>query len=295
MVTSSSDIIAAFGSEKGKVVLQNGHAVAYVMAGSSNAPNSFVLIPGAPGSFRDFRFLVPGLVSDSFNVIAFDVPGCGLSSANAAGGPFMTNASAIDALVEALDEGPLATTTDGHPRRCFLVGHSFGGGSVLHIAPRLKHVALGGLALLAPSGFRHHKHARPVFVTQFIYWLLTWSIVTRVLATTILRFVFVQLSGFSNRLTNDEITTSTQRVATFDFGLAKQSAEVLAAKSTPVFLAYATNDPIIEQEIGQEIATVLRPSVKLVYSTGGHHPQRTHADEIAAALAKWAKEAVETK
>ncbi|CAK4630581.1 hypothetical protein LEN26_011350 [Aphanomyces euteiches] len=267
------------------MTLQNGFDVWFASYGSPHALNTFVLVHGGAGSHLDFQYLSPHLVQDNVNVVAVDLPGNGLTSANAAGGIDLTENRIVDALVELID----AMRKRDPQRRIFLVGHSLGGMTAMQVAAKPSmNEALAGLALLNSGGFRPHVGGRPYWLVRLLYRSLVVSSFVRVVMSFVVHFVLVYVMGFAASKTKDEAVFTFHRGGTLDFSRIKSSAQAISKSTLPTFLATALNDRIIEKEISDEVCAVLKPAVRIEYPSGGHNIQKTRATDLAAALVSWA-------
>ncbi|KAF0686400.1 Aste57867_21771 [Aphanomyces stellatus] len=77
----------------------------YASHGALEAANMFVMLHGAAGSHSDFRHLAPLVARhDDIRVVAFDLPGNGLTSADAAGGVHLSQDSVVAATQEAITQ-----------------------------------------------------------------------------------------------------------------------------------------------------------------------------------------------
>ncbi|CAK4677218.1 unnamed protein product [Aphanomyces euteiches] len=253
-----------------KVTLSNGYDVWYARYGAVDALHTYFLVHGGAGSHEDFNELSPLLVRDNFNVIAIDLPGSGLSDAEAAGGDRLTEETLIQTTMEVI-----RLLEAQNPRRRFIfVGHSFGGGTLMQAAARGKYQSLVGLALLNSSGFQPHNVTRPYGPKYVMCQLLFTSPVARFFLSYILYF-----EGHAFMY---------QRGGTVDFPQVKTCAEYVRAAKLPVFHATAKNDLIVEKAISDEISAFLQPGVKIEYERGDHNIQRTRAAELAKAMTEWA-------
>ncbi|MGY1829649.1 alpha/beta fold hydrolase [Geodermatophilus sp. SYSU D01180] len=121
------------------VVEAGGWTVAYSRAGAG-AP--LLLLHGGWSDGREWRPQLEGL-SDAFDVVAWDAPGCGASPDPPAGLPLTGYADAVAALVEGLDLG-----------RVHLCGLSFGGGLALAVWQRHPEVVRSLVLVSAYAGWK---------------------------------------------------------------------------------------------------------------------------------------------
>ncbi|OQS02715.1 serine protease family S33 [Thraustotheca clavata] len=262
------------------VNLSNGYPIYYTKYGSDEAPITFILIHGSPGSRRDFKYLAPLLISNCTNVISFDLPGFGKTSAKAAGGIERINTSSID---RALSEAIVLLQR----KNCILVGHSMGGLTVLHVtANSALRASVRGIALLNSCGLRAHKARWPRM--EFL-----WSKMVRLSgrgSNALTRYnqsIYVDHLGFSKSTPEYDCVCALYRVASIDYPKVNKAVKIVAENRVPSFVAVSEDDVMVESIIGQELAEALNSSVFKVYATGGHNIQKNHAKDIASELLKW--------
>ncbi|CAK4138628.1 unnamed protein product [Aphanomyces euteiches] len=272
----------AYGSVKDHVTLANGHAVHYVSHGPAAAPNTLLLLHGAPGSHRDFKYLAPLLVSDSINLIALDLPGNGLTSADTAGGWNLDNTTFVAAVVEAL-----ALLVRKRPQaRNFLLGHSTGGHTAIQAAALAAAGVVHGVILLNSAGFRAHNTQRPYERLQSVAKMIAESPTGRQEVIGQLRPVLKE-TGFPPSILDDEIAFSVLRTGTLDHRVIRDCVNELLDRKVPFFVASAADDLIVEKDICNELVAVISPQVHLFFDTGGHNIQKSRAQELATALQTW--------
>ncbi|KAG9404357.1 hypothetical protein AC1031_004567 [Aphanomyces cochlioides] len=261
---------AAYGSVKDHVTLSNGHAVHYVSHGPAPAPNTLLLLHGAPGSHRDFKHFVPLLVSDTISVIALDLPGNGLTSADTAGGWGLDNTTFVAAVAEAF-----ALLVHKLPGRFFIVGHSTRGHTAIQTAALATEGVVHGVALLNSTGFRPSQSQRPYERVQGLARKSAESPAGRKEVMTLLR-PFLLKAGFPPSIPDDEMAYSIQRTATLDHRVIHDNVMLLE-----------TDESIVEKAICNELIEAISPQIHLQFDTGGHNIQKSRAQEIATALQDW--------
>ncbi|CAK4627515.1 unnamed protein product, partial [Aphanomyces euteiches] len=222
------------------------------------------------------------VVNDTINVIAFDLPGNGLTSADAAGGWTLDNTKFIAAVAEAI-------TLLIHQRpqaRFVLVGHSGGGHIAIQVAALMADGVLHGVALLNSAGFRPHSthwsHDQVVAMAK----MSAGSPVGRQKLIRLLR-PFLLKTGVPPSILDDEIAYSFQRTVLSDYAIIRANVQELVKRQMPFFIANAADDPIIKRDICDELVAVVSPQVHLQLETGGHNIQKSRAHEIATALQDW--------
>jgi pimeloyl-ACP methyl ester carboxylesterase len=232
-----------------------------------------VAVHGMPGSVRDFRWLGPAL-APHLRFLRVDLPGFGETPAELAPGltPLDRARFVIDFLA-ALDlRGP---------RRPVLLGHSMGSVitcAVAHLAPE----AVRGIALLSSPGLRPHRTLRNQPLRPMAALLSRPFLARRLLP--FLRKGFVR-SGFRGPYPDDVLLRTIQSVAQID--LPAHAARVRTLPKIPCLVAWSHDDPLIEDEISEELARALPEGPRLRFADGGHNPQKAHAVEIAAGIAAW--------
>ncbi len=224
---------------------------------------------GIPGSSRDFRYLSPWLAG-RFRVVRVEAPGFGHSPP----GPVHSVrdwAAALGAVADALG---LA--------RYFLLGHSFGGGPVLHAAAARPGRVLG-VALLASIGPRRHRAYGPVAppVYRGIARLARWP-ATRVAVLALGRWGYRRI-GLRPPDPGDWQTLHRHMrlVGSIDFA---ELGSLAARIGGPALVAHCRDDRLVEPCIAEGLVRALPEARLLTFPTGGHFLQKTRAAELAAAL-----------
>lgn len=243
----------------------NGRDVAYYDEGTG--PVTFILIPGLPGSARDFRWLAPAL-SATARVIRIDPPGFGQSPRpDLAPVTAQQRADLVRDLSAALELGP-----------AILVGHSFG--SVVVTLAAKDHSLASRVALIAPPGVTPHFNV-PVMAA-----------VARTLESPVgptfwrypLRWGF-RVGGFSRSLTDTERFHAVADSGAMSFAAYEVGVQEL---SVPTFIAWASDDRQVPAKNVAELDRIAPPGPRLRFETGGHNLQKTMATELAVALLTFA-------
>jgi pimeloyl-ACP methyl ester carboxylesterase len=237
-----------------------GYQVAYAVAGEGRP--WLVLIPGLPGSARDFRWLAPQL-SGWARVVRFDPPGYGSSPR-----PGYTGMSAVEKarVVSALIDGLEAD-------RVVLVGHSFGS-VVAAETVALQPDRVASLVLLAPPGVQAHF---PVPVVRTASRALGTAAGRSALRVP--QRVAYRAAGFPSFLTDDELA-----MTTLDSGLAdfRSYRAALAAVDRPTMIAYALDDRQVPPRNSAGLHRIAAPGPRVAFASGGHNIQKTRAEELSA-------------
>ena len=223
---------------------------------------------GIPGSRRDFRYLAPRL-STGYRVIRVEMPGFGDSPVSKLESLDGWTA-AVGAVVEALDlNAPV------------ICAHSFSGGAALLYAAQSPE-KVGGLALIASLGLRRHR-AFPVPPSGFrmVSFLLRVPGVRRAVAIAATRVY--RLNGlpvpFGDRLS--EIRRHVRIIGSVRFAALRRAAERV---SVPVRMFHAEDDRLVQLAIGREMAARVPQALLRVFPSGGHHLNKSRAEEIAGDL-----------
>ncbi|KAF4038644.1 Alpha/beta hydrolase [Phytophthora infestans] len=254
-----------------------------------------ILVHGAPGSYRDFRYLIPLLAEHpGLRIIGINLPGCGDSVVEKA--RYIETVDALRTSEVVLDGvRQLCGTKEDHDD-VFLVGHSFGAHAVLNMAAlnaaETQSVAIRGMALLAPAGCVPHKSLKlgaTALMVKMFKSENSWAVSA---ATYITKFVYTKLLRFPSNSPSELFVSAVIRTGTTDFDLIRDQAKLLGSFRTPTLIAWAKNDEHIQPEIPQELATLCPDGPHLEFSGGGHNLQKTRADEISKAIIKWVNEVV---
>lgn len=240
--------------------------LAYTDEGTGDA--TVLAIPGLPGSGRDFRWLAPAL-TDRFRVVRIDPPGYGASPRASWAG--MTTRARADAVRRVMDHLGVS--------QAVLIGHSAGGAVVAHMA-RHDPDRVSACVMLSATGPTAHFARGPL---QVLAQPLRVAAVRRLLAPAIRRLYAAQ--GFPRYLTDDERAFALLDAAAFDFGEHRAN---LTGMRTPTLVAWAMDDPVISIGTFHALADAVPTGPRLEFADGGHNVQKTHALEIARAIAEFA-------
>lgn len=229
-------------------------------------------VHGLPGSSRDFRWLAPALCSDEAapaRLVRIDLPGFGETPVTTEPDPSpQGRARVVLALCEALGLD-----------RPVLLGHSMGG-VVATAAVALEPAAFSGLALVSSPGLRPHASLRDLPIAQ-LRWLVKHPWLLRRLRP-LTRRVFAQ-AGFVGYPDQALERTLACIAATSIAG----HADRVRALALPTLVAWCEDDPMVDPDILAELASACPPGPRLRFPTGGHNPQKAHAQELSQALRAW--------
>ncbi|KAG6956178.1 hypothetical protein JG687_00010764 [Phytophthora cactorum] len=256
---------------------------------------TIVLVHGAPGSYRDFRYLIPLLAQQpGLRIIGINLPGCGDSVVEKA--RYVETVNALRTSEVVLEGVRQLCGTKEEQEDVFLVGHSFGAHTVMNMAAlnatETQNVAIRGMALLTPAGCVPHKSLKLGPIALMVKMLKsenTWAVSA---ATYITKFVYTKLLRFPSNSPAELFVSAVIRTGTTDFDLIRDHAKLLGSLQTPTLVAWAKNDEHIQPEIPEELSKLCPDGPHLEFSGGGHNLQKTRADEISTAIVKWVQEVV---
>ncbi|KAJ0407218.1 hypothetical protein P43SY_007993 [Pythium insidiosum] len=260
---------------------------------SSRGPLSktFVLLHGAPGTYNDYRYLIPSLQREApdARIISLNQPGFGDATVETHRLVHIANTSASTHLTLQALQTLCAEEPSGG---VFLVGHSFGGHAAMDIAAvgldgRLK---VDGIVLLASAGTRPHRVLRPR-ASALAVQLLSSSARPRVsqeLLASLVKFVYTSVLGFKADFPASHYVAGVIRAGTTDFSRVKRSVELLHAAAMPTLSAWSADDEFMEDAVPTALAERLGSSRRLAFSSAGHNLQKTRAAILAAEIALWA-------
>ncbi|OQR99779.1 serine protease family S33 [Thraustotheca clavata] len=261
----------------------NKQLLHYTQWGPPTAASTVVLLHGAPGSHLDFEDLAPLLVSPTQNVIAFDLPGNGRTSADLVGGlSHVSTKSVNDTVINALPQLSM--------NNFVLVGHSVGGRTTIEVAANpLIPSQIRGIALLNPMGLRdirgqnlRHQNFIAIFMRFF-----TRNGTIPSFLNLYTRQVYVKQLGFSDTIPTIDFLGAFYRMTSANLKRIKQAAQMLRNKQVPVFLGVAKTDRFVDHKIGLELGSVLNAQTVKVYERGGHNIPKSQAEAVAKDLKLW--------
>lgn len=146
---------------------------------------------------------------------------------------------------------------------------------------------IGGLGFVCAVGLTKHRGLGSLELTRRILDLASASVVGRHVPGFI-RWFSVTALGFPRRTRTDECMLMARRALLLDFDRQRTAVRAVAERGLPCFVAYATDDPLIESDISAAFSLALPPGPRLVFNDGGHNIQKVHANEVGAALLAWA-------
>lgn len=258
-----------------------------------------VVLHGAPGTYRDFRHIIPmlqRLKEVSVRVIGVNLPGAGGSAADEK--QYFDQISAVPAARLTLRALQALCAPD---ESVFLMGHSFGAHSAFTIAALNQEVAqsnsgadqaldVKGLVLLAPAGCRPHRVLRPKQNALVVDLLRSSNALAAHTMPLAAKFLYTKMLGFSSDFPASHYVAGIVRAGTTDFQVVADHVRA-TKESTPSFLAWSTSDEYMEKAIPEELAEICHPfGPRIAFSGGGHNIQKTRADALAREVGVWIRE-----
>lgn len=246
-----------------------GGVIAYTDEGSGPC---LVAVHGLPGSHRDYRWLASALAG-RVRLVRIDQPGFAASRVPAPPTEWSALADLVlDGLARVID-GPFA-----------VMGHSFGAPLATWIAAR-GGARVNGLVWLAPVSLRPHRLLRRAPPLRLLAPVVRTPVVGELVLRAYRRAMIS--AGFPRSITLPEVRRCIDLIARFDFA---EHAAALALVRAPCFGAWTEDDPFVEPEVIRDGLAQARPGPRIGFADGGHNLQKTHAVELADALAAWLAE-----
>jgi pimeloyl-ACP methyl ester carboxylesterase len=261
-----------------------------------NASATVVCVHGAPGSFRDFRYLIPLLAEQQpgLRIIGVNLPGY-LGSEVAKTHYLQTVAAlrAAEVVLQAIRQ--LCGTLESGD--VFLLGHSFGAHTVINIAAlnETQRIAgdvantlrIRGIAVMAPAGCAPQRMVKEIPIKMLMLLLRSRSAVVVRFGTRITKYLYTELLGFPRRTPATSCVSAVIRAGTTKFPLIRTQVNLLKEARMPVFIAWALDDILVEPEIPQELGKLSHVGPRLEFAGGGHNIQKTRVEQVTAALSSW--------
>lgn len=271
--------------------IENRYALKYIdlpplgQARDEKKP-TFVFLHGAPGSFHDFKYIIP-LLQDKARVIAVNLPGNGDSKVLDHNNYYdhIEAKNIYDSAYKAL------TQLCGKDEEVFVLGHSFGGHATLNLTAtneEKRELNIRGMALLASAGLRPHKALQPR--TNAVVWALLRSGVSFVEKATqeVIKLLYTKVLRFPDNAPTEHYVAGIVRCATTDFRVVKKQVE--RVRHVPAFFAWAKDDAFMEEDIFLELSDATHPGPRIAFDKGGHNIQKTKAPILAEELLDWARQ-----
>jgi pimeloyl-ACP methyl ester carboxylesterase len=251
----------------------DGVRIAYVDEGEGPA---VLALHGLPGSHRDFRWLASAC-RGSLRLVRVDLPGFGHSGELRGGWPEL--ADFVRRIAEEIVDAP-------H----IVLGHSFGAPLCSMVAARSvgrTRAPLAGVAWVAPVGLRPHRMVRRPIGMGGLRRIDRAAGLPVVGPWVVRGWRFVlHRAGFPRSVTVGDTRRTLAQLGGFRFRMHREAIAALRAGAprVPSLVAWAHDDPFVEDAIAQELADATSAQ-RLVFTDGGHNVQKTQAVELAAALA----------
>lgn len=245
---------------------------------------TIVFIHGSPGTYKDFRYLMPLFTKGDVRVIGINLPGFG--------GSEVLDTKNHYEHISALGEAAIAYEALAHickgEESVFLVGHSFGGHTTLNLVAMnavKAQLKVRGIGLLASAGYRPHRAMWPL-TTTVLSNIVSYEIpVVSSLTESFVRFMYTNVVGFPSNEPTSHYVTGLIRCHTTSFDLVNE--HVKQAAQLPSFLAWAKDDTHIEEEIFVHMSKQLRPGPRFAFDKAGHNLQKSKAKVLAIELTRW--------
>lgn len=254
----------------------DGVRVAYIDEGEGPA---VLALHGLPGSHRDFRWLASAC-RGKLRLVRLDLPGFGGSTRVPGGWPEL--AQFVRRIAEEIVDAP-------H----IVLGHSFGAPLCSMVAaqgiasPRAPTI---GVAWLAPVGLRPHRLIRRGVGMKGLRGIDRAAALPVVGPWVVRGWRFVlHRAGFPSSVTTGDTRRTLEQLGGFRFRMHRAAIDGLmvadgaARARVPTVVAWAKDDPFVEDAIAAELAGAVGAR-RLVFERGGHNVQKTQAVEIADAL-----------
>ena len=258
-----------------RVIPVLGTQVGITDEGDASHP-PILLVPGVPGSARDFRYLAPQLV-DRFRVIRLDMPG--FASVHQTEWRDFTP-TGRGRIVQAAAHS-LGLHNYG------LAGHSMGGGAAIHAASGNPNVRF--LVLLGSVGMRRHRGMTlPRVGAAAIRTALRVPGLRDRMAQRFRREYGRMGFPSADTISVEEMIIQMSHVAGLNF---KKIGEAVQNVRCPTLAISCEDDKLVQPSIGQQIADTIGAE-HIVFETGGHNMQKTRAQEVAQAIRALSQRAV---
>ncbi|TYZ60720.1 hypothetical protein PybrP1_008043 [[Pythium] brassicae (nom. inval.)] len=254
---------------------------------SPDTTPTIVLVHGCPGSYKDFRHIIP-LLQERARVVALTLPGFEDSEVIDLDNRF----EHVTAL--GIAEITYAALSDicGDAKHVFLVGHSLGGHTVTSLAAlnlERRKLSVRGVGFLSSAGHRRHY-------PEWGIWSVLFGSFDRLIrarlpvltpgAEAIARAVITKGAGFPDSDGSSHFAATVVRLTSTDYDLVNEHCRQIA--HIPAFAAWAKDDHIISEEIFLRKSAESHPGPRFAFETGGHNIQKTKASILGPELAQWA-------
>lgn len=255
---------------------------------SRSSSPTIVLVHGAPGTYKDFRYLVP-LLEEHARVIGINLPGFG--------GSEVIDKENYYEHIAALGAAKIVYAALAQickdEANVFLVGHSFGGHTAVNLAAlNLEEAKLNlrGVGLLASAGHRPHRTLWPATGAVLSKMVCSEIPVVSSAVQSLVHVIYTNVVGFPNNEPTSHYVSSLVRSSSTDYELVDSHVKQIA--HIPAFVAWARDDVHIEEEISLKMSEACHPGPRFAFDRGGHNIQKTQAEFLAVELPKWIAEII---
>ena len=239
---------------------------------------ALVCMHGAPGSVRDFRYLVPQLEANpELRVIRLNMPGHA--------------GTTLPSVPDAYSDLPQVAGSEGSAtmvlavlqrlgvHRAVVLGHSLGMATALTAAGRAPETIVG-LVGVNPSTTRIHQALQPWWAIGKLQWLVANLPLVSGFTKKMLWFAWTKLYGFSPKTPVEEIYAAQARLTGTHWESMPDYAANCKLHELPALVAYSLDDPLIEPACYEDLVKAL-DAKDMIFSHGGHYLVKRGAGEIA--------------
>ncbi|RLN95418.1 hypothetical protein BBJ28_00003494 [Nothophytophthora sp. Chile5] len=264
-------------------------------------PVTLVFLHGAPGSYQDFRYLIPLVRQPGVRILGLNLPG--YEGSTVVKTRFLEDISALPTAELVLDAVRQLCGDQEASNNVFLVGHSFGAHTAINITAlnaaetqgtATTAVSFRGLALLAPVGCSPHHVMRPRANALVIRMLGSRNPLLAGVTPHLVKAIYTKLLRFPRDSPPEPFVAAVVRAGTTDFAVIRQQVAALRSLRMPMLVAWAQNDEYVQEEIPTELARLCQADVRLAFVDGGHNIQKTRAEQVAVAMNKWVEGVLST-
>lgn len=258
----------------------------------SAATPTLVLIHGTPGTYRDFRHLVPLLQDRGVRVVGVNVPGSAGSTILDTPNYYehMSMLPSTQLTLKAMQS--VLKDADN----VFLLGHSFGSHTAVHFTALNQDEAkikIKGLVFVAGAGHCPHRAVNPRLNALVLQSLRSNVPLLEPLTKWFVRHLFLKRYHFPDCKFPDYFTAGLVRCTTANYQLF--ATHLQQSHALPSFFAWAQNDVFLEEAIVLHASAACHPGPRLAFEKGGHNLQKTRATILADKLTNWITDVIAKK